>query len=107
MTLLLESGALATSGVDRRRWRRGGRPMHHVIAPRRGLPADTDLLRATAVAPTCAEADALATALLVAGARDARRLADVWAASRPRWWPPTARSRSRARAPRAACRCPG
>jgi thiamine biosynthesis lipoprotein len=78
VSLLLGSGALATSGVDRRRWRRAGRPMHHVVAPRRGLPADTDLVRATAVAPTCAEADALATALLVAGAGEGRRLADRW-----------------------------
>ena len=77
-TLVLGSGALATSGVDRRRWRRGGRDMHHAIAPGRGLPADTDLLRASAVAATCAEADALATALLVAGLSAGRRLADRW-----------------------------
>jgi FAD:protein FMN transferase len=78
LALDLARGALATSGVDRRRWRRGGEPMHHVIAPRRGLPAQTDLARASAVAATCAEADALATALLVAGAREGRRLADRW-----------------------------
>ncbi len=77
----LRGGGLATSGVDRRRWRRGGRPMHHAIAPATGLPAATDLLRATVAAATCAEADALATALLVAGARDARRLADEWGVS--------------------------
>jgi thiamine biosynthesis lipoprotein len=74
----LGRGALATSGTDRRRWRRGGRAMHHAIAPPSGLPAATDLLRASAVAATCAEADALATGLLVAGARRARALADEW-----------------------------
>ena len=79
LVLHLERGALATSGTDRRRWRRGGRETHHVIAPRSGLPAETDLVRASAVAATCAEADALATGLLVAGARRARRLADEWA----------------------------
>jgi FAD:protein FMN transferase len=78
IALDLERGALATSGVDRRRWRRGGRPMHHAIAPASGLPAATDLVRASAVAATCAEADALATALLVAGSHDGRRLADDW-----------------------------
>jgi thiamine biosynthesis lipoprotein len=80
LALDLSRGALATSGVDRRRWRRAGRAMHHAIAPRTGRPAGTDLLRATAMAPTCAEADALATALLVAGAREAPRLADAWGA---------------------------
>jgi FAD:protein FMN transferase len=78
VVLQLERGGLATSGVDRRRWRRGGVAMHHALAARSGLPAPTDLLRATAVAATCAEADALATALLVAGAGRARRLADEW-----------------------------
>ena len=78
IVLHLERGALATSGTDRRRWRRGGREAHHAIAPATGLPAVTDLVRATAVAATCAEADALATALLVAGADDGARLADEW-----------------------------
>lgn len=74
----LDRGALATSGTDRRAWRRGGRAMHHAISPRTGLPAETDLVRATAVAPSCTEADALATALLVAGAVEAEALADSW-----------------------------
>lgn len=78
IVLALERGALATSGTDRRRWRRDGRAVHHAIAPRDGVPAETDLVRATAVAATCAEADALATALLVAGAREGRRLAERW-----------------------------
>jgi thiamine biosynthesis lipoprotein len=75
VTLALGRGGLATSGVDRRRWRRGGREAHHVIDPRTGAPAATDLVRATAVGATAAEAEALATALLVAGERGARRLA--------------------------------
>ncbi len=78
VVLNLESGAMATSGTDRRRWTRGGRDMHHAIEPRRGACATTDLVRATAIATTGAEADALATALLVAGAREARHLAEVW-----------------------------
>jgi thiamine biosynthesis lipoprotein len=75
VTLALGRGGLATSGVDRRRWRRGGREAHHVIDPRTGAPAATDLVRATAVGATAAEAEAFATALLVAGERGARRLA--------------------------------
>lgn len=75
VTLALGRGGLATSGVDRRRWRRGGRDAHHAIDPRTGAPAATDLVRATALGATAAEADALATALLVAGEGGARRLA--------------------------------
>lgn len=78
LVLDLERGAMATSGTDRRRWVRGGRTLHHAIEPRRGASAVTDLVRATAVARTGAEADALATALLVAGAAEAGRLADAW-----------------------------
>ncbi len=76
--LHLSGGALATSGTDRRRWRRAGVEMHHALAPALGLPAPTDLVRATAVAGTGAEADALATALLVSGRAEAARLADTW-----------------------------
>ena len=36
LTLELAGGALATSGRDRRRWRRGGRELHHLIDPRTG-----------------------------------------------------------------------
>jgi thiamine biosynthesis lipoprotein len=79
LTLALAGGGLATSGVDRRRWRRGGAEAHHEIDPAAGRPARTDLLRATAVAPTAAEADALATALLVAGQDAAAGLAARWA----------------------------
>jgi FAD:protein FMN transferase len=78
LVLELGSGALATSGTDRRRWERAGRTLHHAVEPRLGRTATTDLVRASAVAPTGAEADAIATALLVAGARRARQLADVW-----------------------------
>ena len=78
LVLDLASGALATSGVDRRRWERAGRPVHHAMDPRTGASAPTDLVRATVAAPTGAEADAIATALLVAGADEARRLADAW-----------------------------
>ena len=78
LVLALERGALATSGTDRRRWTRAGRAVHHAIDPRSGGAAATSLVAASAAAATCAEADALATALLVAGGADAHRLADAW-----------------------------
>ena len=78
IVLELTRGALATSGTDRRRWRRAGEDVHHAICPGSGRSAATDVLRATAVAASGAEADALATALVVAGYEDAGELARRW-----------------------------
>lgn len=65
---MLDRRALATSGVDRRRWRSAaGDERHHVIDPWSARSAATDLLRVTVAAERCAVADALATALLAAG----------------------------------------
>jgi thiamine biosynthesis lipoprotein len=76
ITLELRSAALATSGRDRRRWRRGGKERHHLIDPRTGCPADTDLLRVTVVAASAVEAEVLAKALFLAGADAALAEAD-------------------------------
>lgn len=66
-SLGLDSGALATSGRDRRRWRRGGRERHHLIDPATGAPSETDLLRVTVVGRTAVEAEVRAKALFLAG----------------------------------------
>ncbi len=50
--LLIERGGIATSGTERRRWMRGKRVQHHLIDPRTGGVAETDLLRTTVIAPT-------------------------------------------------------
>jgi thiamine biosynthesis lipoprotein len=67
ITLELERGAIATSGRDRRRWRRDGREQHHLIDPETGAPAETDLLRVTVVASDTVEAEVWAKALFLAG----------------------------------------
>ena len=77
MTLELGNGAVATSGRDRRRWTRDGRELHHLIDPATGRPAESDLLRVTAVSATATEAEVHAKALFLAGARQARREADA------------------------------
>jgi len=71
LTLELRDGALATSGRDRRRWRRGADELHHVIDPRTGRPAASDVLRVTVAAPDAVEAEVLATSLFLAGAERA------------------------------------
>ncbi|MBM3678466.1 MAG: FAD:protein FMN transferase [Actinobacteria bacterium] len=67
LTVAIECGGLATSGVDRRRWRTGGTERHHLIDPRTGTSAATDLLTVTAAAETAADAEVLATSLYLAG----------------------------------------
>ena len=47
LTLGLSSGALATSGSDRRKWMTANGTSHHLIDPRSGRPSDSDLERVT------------------------------------------------------------
>jgi thiamine biosynthesis lipoprotein len=77
LTLLLERGAIATSGTERRRWRRGGLLRHHLIDPATGEPSASDLRRVTVVADTAVEADVLAKTLLLAGCDGAAAEADA------------------------------
>ncbi|MCA9898920.1 MAG: FAD:protein FMN transferase [Ardenticatenaceae bacterium] len=67
-TFWLAEGAMATSGIDYRSWVHNGAVAHHLINPRTGQPAQTDLLTATVLAPNAATAEAWATATLIAGA---------------------------------------
>src|SRR4029079_16386541 len=71
VTLERERGALATSGSDRRRWIRGGEERHHLIDPRTGRSADSDVLRATVFADDAVQAEVLAKLLFLAGADEA------------------------------------
>jgi FAD:protein FMN transferase len=77
ITLELSGGALATSGRDRRTWRRAGRTLHHVIDPRTGVPAETDVLRVTVVASDAVAAEIAATSLFLVGAAQAAAEADA------------------------------
>ena len=68
-TLKLTRGGVATSGKDYHRWLKDGIWHHHIIDPRTGLPADTDVLAATVIAPTVMQAEAAAKAVLILGSR--------------------------------------
>jgi thiamine biosynthesis lipoprotein len=69
----LVSGAVATSSTTCRRWVRGGRTLHHIVDPRTGLPAGGPWRTVSVGARTCADANAAATAAVVAGDR-----AEAW-----------------------------
>ena len=73
--IFLEDGAVATSGINVRVWRReDGRYAHHLIDPRTGEPAWTGLVGATALAPTGVEAETVAKAALLSGPDGAREI---------------------------------
>ena len=63
----LAQGALATSSIGGRRWRRGRRMLHHLIDPRTGTAAESDLHSVTVRAPSAAMADVAAKVVLVLG----------------------------------------
>ena len=58
---------VATSGTSIHRWTVDGRSRHHLIDPRTGLPAVTDVVQATVVAGSALRAEALAKAAVIAG----------------------------------------
>ena len=65
---------IVTSGNYRKFYVKDGKKYAHTIDPRTGYPVTHGLLSATVVAPTAAEADALATARMVLGPEGAREL---------------------------------
>ncbi|HEX7973892.1 MAG TPA: FAD:protein FMN transferase [Anaerolineales bacterium] len=60
---------VATSGRDYRRWQQGGAWKHHIIDPRTGRPAETDLISVTVIAPDVMEAEMAAKRALILGSR--------------------------------------
>ena len=65
----LIGGGIATSGREYRRWNKDGIWKHHIIDPRTGLPADTDVLSATVIAPNILEAETAAKVVLISGSQ--------------------------------------
>jgi len=61
------TGALATSGVRVRTWRRAGRTVHHIVDPATGEPAAPVWRTVTVAAATCVDANAASTAAIVRG----------------------------------------
>ena len=59
---------MATSGTSVHRWNVAGEDRHHIIDPRTRKPAVTDVVQATVVAGSALIAEALAKAVVIAGA---------------------------------------
>lgn len=73
----LAGGAVATSTTLRRRWRHGAEVAHHLIDPVTGRPCRSDLVQATAVAAEAWMAEVLAKDVVLRGASDPFRAAEL------------------------------
>ncbi len=66
--VLVRHGGLATSTTTVRTWRRGAQPMHHIVDPLTGLPADGPWRTASVAAPSALAANVASTAAIARGA---------------------------------------
>lgn len=67
---------LATSGTSVHRWVHAGQVAHHLIDPRTGWSARTDVVQATVLARTAREAEALAKTAVILGSSAALDMLD-------------------------------
>jgi thiamine biosynthesis lipoprotein len=67
-TVLLSGAGAATSSTQRRRW---GDGLHHLIDPRTGLPAQSDLGQVSVLASSARDAEIAAKTALLLGSRQA------------------------------------
>lgn len=68
-SVAVTGGALATSGIRVRTWRREGRTLHHIVDPATGEPPASVWRTVTVAAATCVDANTASTAAIVLGDR--------------------------------------
>ncbi|HLH61228.1 MAG TPA: FAD:protein FMN transferase [Ktedonobacteraceae bacterium] len=68
----LRRGAMATSGIARRHWQQGKQQRHHLLDPRTGEPAQTDLWSVTVVADRCEQVEVAAKVAFILGSKDGK-----------------------------------
>lgn len=68
-TIPLHHGAVATSGIAHRHWWQGNTLRHHLLDPRTGLPAQSDLWSVTVVADRCMQAEVTAKVAFILGSK--------------------------------------
>ncbi len=83
VTVMLRDQGAATSGTSRRSWEHGGERLHHLIDPRTGRPARSDLEEVSVVAATGCDAEVVAKTALLLGPG----LATAYCAAHAQaWW---------------------
>src|SRR6266566_9263481 len=65
----LISWAVATTGIAHRHWWQGNTLRHHILDPRTGLPAQSDLWSVTVVADRCEQAEVAAKVAFILGSK--------------------------------------
>lgn len=76
-TLDVADGSVVTSGIYGRAFERAGVLYHHILDPRTGFPAQTDLLSATVISRASLDADGYTTAFVIMGADRALAFAEA------------------------------
>ncbi|MGI6754970.1 MAG: FAD:protein FMN transferase [Atopobiaceae bacterium] len=77
-TLHTHDCAIVTSGIGERTFTSHNKHYHHIIDPRTGYPAQTDIASITLITPEGTDADGLSTALLIMGSEQAQKaIADL------------------------------
>lgn len=69
--------SLVTSGIYERNFEREGVLYHHILDPRTGYPAETDVIGVTVVSKSSARGDALSTVCLLLGREEGSRLLEA------------------------------
>lgn len=82
VTVLLRDQGAATSGTQKRSWEQEGRVLHHLIDPRCGRPAESDLSLVSVIATSALDAEAAAKTALLLGSE----LAPVYLAGNALGW---------------------
>jgi thiamine biosynthesis lipoprotein len=67
--VVIRDGGLATSSSKVRAWSRGTTPLHHIIVPATGMPADSCWRTVSVAAATCVDANTASTAAIIRGER--------------------------------------
>lgn len=67
LNIKIANASVVTTGIDYRHWVVNGRTQHHIIDPRTGHPADTDILTVTIIHPHAPTAEAYAKAVFLLG----------------------------------------
>jgi thiamine biosynthesis lipoprotein len=67
---------VATSGTSIHRWQHAHESRHHLIDPRTGRPAQTDVVQATVLAESALAAESLAKAIVIRGSLEGLALAE-------------------------------
>lgn len=67
--VIVRNAAIVTSGKDYRHWQRGGKNQHHIIDPRTGQSAQTDVTSVTVMHPYAPTAEVYAKAVMLLGSK--------------------------------------